>query len=356
MRALARSKNHKYSFFGGHNDFQGIKAFTGDQNVSVEKINFTGNEKTGKMAISGYEPAVSSEFDATIIIGNPNIHATWSAQKLAHSNGLKVAYWAHGWIRKESWLKSHIRNYYFNKADRVLVYSSRAIDIAKSTGFDENNISVIYNSLDWDLQSTYYEKMRGIPRDDLRQDLEIPPAAVVLLTISRVTAACRYDWLLDAAHMIGTGGRPLCVVMIGDGPELSTLKERIKELDIDVRLVGALYDEARIAAYVMAADAVVSPGKVGLTAMHALAYGTPVITHGDLDLQMPEIEAIEEGKSGSLFKYGSINDLAGSISKVISWKKSREQIRESCRDSLIGRFTPTDQCKLIDAAVDRMLR
>ena len=41
----------------------------------------------------------------------------------------------------------------------------------------------------------------------------------------------------------------------------------------------------------------VSPGNVGLTAIHSLTYGTPVLTHDNFNFQMPEAEAIEENIS-----------------------------------------------------------
>ena len=47
-----------------------------------------------------------------------------------------------------------------------------------------------------------------------------------------------------------------------------------------------------------------------ILAIHALAYGTPVITHDDLDRQMPEVEVISEGLTGAFFKHGDVADLA----------------------------------------------
>lgn len=355
MRAMASSNRHSYHFFGGHNDFQGIKAFRGDDQVPVTPITFTGDEKTGHMVMADYGAALTRDFDATIIIGHLKVRATWAAEKMAHRNGLKVAYWAHGWLRKEIWPKAKLRNHYFGKADRVLVYSTRAVGIAAATGFDPERISVVYNSLDWETQSRQFHAIEGLPQQALRAELGLPTEAAILLTISRVTDICRYDWLIEAARQINTGGRPLCIVMIGAGPALEGLKEKAVAAGIDLRSTGALYDEERIARHVMAADVVVSPGKVGLTAMHALAYGTPVVTHGALDLQMPEIEAVEEGRSGALFPHGSIPGLAAAIDRVLAFGGDLASRRQACRAALEGRFTPQDQCRLIDDAVDRML-
>ena len=42
----------------------------------------------------------------------------------------------------------------------------------------------------------------------------------------------------------------------------------------------------------------VSPGNVGLTAIHSLSYGTPVLTHNNFNNQMPEVESIQPGFNG----------------------------------------------------------
>ena len=44
-------------------------------------------------------------------------------------------------------------------------------------------------------------------------------------------------------------------------------------------------------------DITVSPDKVGLTAIHSMAYGRPVITHDNMDRQGPEVEAVIPGRT-----------------------------------------------------------
>ncbi len=67
-------------------------------------------------------------------------------------------------------------------------------------------------------------------------------------------------------------------------------------------LYGACYDEEIIGELIFNAQLCVSPGNVGLTAMHSLVYGTPVITHNNFSNQSPEFEAIIDGKTGSFSK------------------------------------------------------
>lgn len=355
MRALAQSKKYEYHFFGCLDDYAGIKAFKGDEMVHIHPIQFIHNS-SGKMDIEGYEEAVSSKFDAAIIIGNPNMRGTWKAQQLARKNGLATAYWAHGWLKKEIFIKAKIRNYYFNKVDKVLTYGARAKEIAASTGFNIDKIQVIWNSLDYEAQTRLFNIYKDLSRLELRQMINMPVDKPILLTISRVTDLCHYEWLIEAvAHLKNTNKTEFEIWMIGDGPALDNLKTLANQLNVNLHVKGSLYDENEIAKHIMAADMVVSPGKLGLTGMHALAYGTPVVTHNDFDLQMPEVEAVIENESGVFFKYNDPMDLADKLLNFYAEISDYSRVRERCRTSLLGRFTPEDQVRLIDEAMDMIL-
>jgi glycosyltransferase involved in cell wall biosynthesis len=355
LRALAQSNRHEYRFFAGKDDFQGIKAFRGDNVVTVEPITFRFSESRGTTDIADFDQAVSPPFDATIILGNPNMMGAWLAVWRARRNGLKTAFWAHGWTRKEGYLKSKIRNFFFSRADHVLSYGTRAIKLAARTGFDPTKISVIWNSLDWDAQSALFRQYSGVASDALRTNIGMPRGVPMIGTISRVTAICHYEWLIDAVAGLRQNGTMAEVWMIGDGPVLEKLAAQAKEKGVPLHTLGAIYDEASLAQHIMAVDCIASPGKVGLTAMHALAYGTPVVSHSDFDRQMPEVEAILEGKSGAFFEYGSVLGLQTALAQVFAYQGDLDARRSDCRASLEGRFTPQDQVRLIDDAMDRLI-
>jgi glycosyltransferase involved in cell wall biosynthesis len=183
----------------------------------------------------------------------------------------------------------------------------------------------------------------------------MPCGVPIIGTISRLTEVCHYDWLIDAVEGLRQKGLMAEVWMIGDGPMLPKLKAQAESLGVPLHMRGAIYDETSLAQQIMAVDCIASPGKVGLTAMHALAYGTPVVTHSDLDRQMPEVEAITEGKSGAFFEYGSVLSLQNALAQVLAFQGDLNARRSDCRASLEGRFTPQDQVRLIDDAMDRLI-
>ena len=100
------------------------------------------------------------------------------------------------------------------------------------------------------------------------------------------------------------------------------------------------------------ADLCVAPGNIGLTAMHAMMFGCPCISHDDFCWQMPEFEAIREGKTGCFFKRDDINSLASTISKWLKEKENkRQEVREACFKEIDENWNPHKQIKIIKSVI-----
>lgn len=353
LKALQSSKKHQYRFFGGLRDVAGIKVFSGDDDVKVHPITFRAEKGASRLSIADYEK-VYQDCDAIILIGNPNILATWSIALQARRKGIKVLFWAHGWLKPEGLFKSCIRNIYFRLPDRVLVYGDRAVELAALSGFPRERIRVIYNSLDFPKQNRVFGKYQKKTLKELRQELGLDSSRPVLLALSRLTDICHYELFVEAVAY-----NPLCkkrpqLIFIGDGPSRQSLEKLAAGLGVDAAFLGAVYDEEMLGRFIMASDAIVSPGKVGLTAMHALAFGTPVITHGNLNAQMPEVEAIEPGKSGEYFNYGDPEALMSAIIRILDSKQEIYKRRNACREIILRKYNPVIQAQLIDEAVNEL--
>jgi len=122
----------------------------------------------------------------------------------------------------------------------------------------------------------------------------------------------KIDLLIDALDLLNVNGIKCNLVIIGKDEEDTKIEKHIDKNQYKGRiwLYGACYDEEIIGELIFNAQLCVSPGNVGLTAMHSLVYGTPVITHNNFSNQGPEFEAIIDGKTGSFFKEDSAEDLA----------------------------------------------
>jgi glycosyltransferase involved in cell wall biosynthesis len=347
--SLSMSKDYDFTFFydpGGINAT--IAGGVSRQAHHTLKVRRVGPFfwQAGSIGLAG-----KSAFDGFIFLGNPLILSTWIAVVLARLRGKKTFLWTHGWLRRETGAKRTVRRAFYRLADGLMVYGTRARQIGISDGFAADRIHVVFNSLDYAAQKRARDNALAALhlKEAAGKDLpEIP----FFLSVSRLVRGVGLDLAIEALAALPGD---VALVLVGDGPERGRLEEQARALAVDVRFFGAVYDEERLAALFVSTRAVVSPGKVGLLAMHALAYGAPVITHDDLDWQMPEVEAIEPGVTGAFFRRGDVTDLAQAMTRFLEIPAEGSQ-REACRTAAIARieseFTPEAQVARITAALD----
>ena len=122
----------------------------------------------------------------------------------------------------------------------------------------------------------------------------------------------------------------------------------MKDLSKQIWFYGSTYDEKELSGLLYNADLCVAPGNIGLTAMHAMVYGCPCISHNDFTRQMPEFEAIKEGVTGSFFQYGDTDNLASCINNWFSLHiNDREVIRKNCYKEIEEHWNPHVQFDII---------
>jgi len=109
-----------------------------------------------------------------------------------------------------------------------------------------------------------------------------------------------------------------------------------------------LFEEERLGELIYNADVCVSPGNVGLTAIHCLTYGTPVITNDNFTNQGPEFEVIRENVTGAFFKENSVEDLCRKIKAWTSLSsENRESTRKQCQTIIAEHYTPQYQVNVL---------
>ena len=124
------------------------------------------------------------------------------------------------------------------------------------------------------------------------------------------------------------------------------MEKRIEDLGIkeQVWFHGACYNEFRNAELLYNADLCVSPGNIGLTAIHSLMFGCPAITNDDFNHQMPEFETIKEGVTGTFFKAYESESLASSIRTWFSHHlDDRDEVRNACYHEIDTKWNPHNQ-------------
>lgn len=352
LRELSAHGRHDYHFVADtHDRRHGIATLdlSGDRRFRVAPVRYLSGSLMWQHGL--LRLATLEDFDAYIFLGNAEWPATWLAAAAARLRGRKVYFWTHGWTAEDRGLRRIARLLFYRLAHGLLLYGQHACAIGARLGYPQPRMHVIYNSLDFDEQTQLLADIDEASRRATRRQLFADPHAPVVLAAARLTAVKRFDLLIEAAAELARGGHPVNCVLIGDGPERGRLEALASRLGVAAHFFGACYDERQLARLFATANVTVSPGNVGLTCMHSLGYGVPVITHDDPGNQGPEWEAIVPGQTGDFFRRDCARSLAAAIRK---WTRSEwvtEAERERYRRSIELRYHPRAQRLLIEQAL-----
>lgn len=288
-------------------------------------------------------------FDAYLVTGDAWCVSTWFFLIYARIMRKSVYIWTHGLLGKESGIKRKLNLLLLRFATSVFLYGDRAKQLLLNENFNPNKLFVVHNSLDYNQQ--LFIRSRGIVSDIFRT--HFGNEEKVLVFIGRLTKVKRLDILLDALSVLKRQGIIYNLVLVGSGGEQELLKTYSIKLNLEkqVWFYGECYQELQNAKLIYNADICVSPGNVGLTAIHSMVFGTPVISNDDFDSQMPESEAIIPGKTGAFFAKGNPLSLAEVINKWFVEHRDRDVVRRDCYTEIDNNWTPSFQFNVIKSVI-----
>ena len=295
------------------------------------------------------------KYDSVIFLGDAFFLSTWLAAIVSRFQGTKVLYWSHGLYGRESTLRKLYRTTFYRLANAgILVYSNHARNLLVQSGFAAEKIYTVFNSLDHEQQLEFRARLDASTRTEVRTKLFAKsPNLPIAVFIGRLTVEKKLSLLVNLLEQNHANGNRFNLLFIGGGEYEAKLKESIPDkLSSYVHFFGPCYEEEEIAKMLNAADLCVSPGNIGLTAIHSLVYGTPVVTHGDAKWQGPEFEAIEPGSTGSFFDRGDLDSLSQAVNQWLFQNDlERDTTRVRCYQRIDGFFTPKNQLRIFEAAL-----
>ncbi len=292
------------------------------------------------------------EYVNFLMVGEPICLSSWwiLLQRRIFFRKKRIYLWSHGWYGREGFLKKWLKRIYFGLADHVFTYGDYAKSIAMEQGFNAERITPIHNSLDYNDQiklrnqlttSSIYRKYFGNSNP-------------TLIFIGRLTKSKKLSMILSALKILDEKGFQCNLVLIGGGEDADNLNKMVGKLGLspNVWFYGPCYNESTNAELIYNADLCVSPGNVGLTAIHSMTFGIPVITHSCFPNQGPEFEAIKPGLTGDFFEQGSVESLADAIYNWFATHPDRELVRKACYSEIDNNWTPEYQIKVLKSIID----
>ncbi len=264
--------------------------------------------------------------------------------------GKKVYGWGHGFKEHPKQLRI-LEKLYKSSVDVFFTYGESGKRKMQELGWKEEQLSIIYNSLNGGVDPTANESLvSNIYRDHFQN--EFP----VLIFIGRLIHNKRIDWLLSTIADLCLKGLDFNLMIIGNGVAYYELKRQAEELAITDRVwfYGECYEEEELKELLYNADLCVSPGEVGLTALHTMSYGVPVISHNNFYKQGPEYELIIPEETGMLYRYGDYNDLLEKISYWFTHNYDRKRVRGNCYDLINDKWNSNYQIQLLKQYIRRV--
>lgn len=270
---------------------------------------------------------VFKNYDYFVLSGEPFCISYWVILLLAKLLGKKTVTWTHGFYGREGGVKKVVKKAFFKLFTKIMVYSDYSIGLMKKEGIDEKKMYCIANALDTDSQLVVRQNLKKTDIFSSHFGNDDP----VVFYIGRIQKIKRLDLLVESFKNLKEDGLKCNLVIVGKDDENVGLPKIINELEIEnsVWLYGPCYDEATIGEMFYNSAVCVSPGNVGLTSIHALTYGCPVVTHDNFPYQMPEFEAITPDETGSFFKMDDVDDMA---EKIRFWLEKTPEDREKTRE------------------------
>lgn len=248
--------------------------------------------------------------DVVIVCGDVHqLSSLWISFK-AKCCGVKVVWWGHHKTASSSKYGVKIRLTLARLiSDVMLTYTKTGVGYLLGEGFKETRVFATGNTIN---QIPIKE---AIAQYDGKDPFG---GRVGFLCCSVLREKVRLDLAIRALAEDKLSGALLAV--IGDGPAKDGCVMLAKELGVEDRIiwVGATRDQKVMAPWFLNAKAFVYPGSVGLSILHAMSYGLPVIAHDNAEHQMPEYEVMENGKTGLVFSEGDVKSLADKMSLIVA--------------------------------------
>lgn len=212
------------------------------------------------------------------------------------------------------------------RAPLVLSTSRYCIDrIRHHYGVPAQRLALVPEGIDLELWQSSTDPAAVADLDACREPFTV-------LCVARQYPRKRIVDLIDAFATVSACEPRARLVVIGDGPEHTTLSQRVRTLGLDgsVRLLGALPDDAEVRAWYGRASVFCLPSEqegFGIVFLEAMASGLPVVS--TTAAAIPEV--VPDGEVGLLVPPRDPAALAEALLRLLQDPALRARLRDAGR-------------------------
>lgn len=195
------------------------------------------------------------------------------------------------------------RRLFSNLVDAHINYLDEAVAMHASYGVPAEKVFVTANSPDTDALLATANQLKDVQANPYR-----------LLHIGRLVKWKQVDVLIEAAVALHAKYPQTELSIVGDGPELETLKTQAAGYDF-IQFHGGIYDPTELGKITCESGIYVLAGMGGLSINEAMCFSKPVVCSV---ADGTEKRLVREGFNGHFFESGSVASLTSVIEKLFA--------------------------------------
>ena len=278
--------------------------------------------------------------DALLAISNISQWTELFALVLCKLLRIRFVWWTHGYPYNQSAnytlmekIKQRIRTYSLHFGDAIIVFSKHGKEYLVEQNIRKNKIFIANNTLDTNklynakksVLSKYTEKI-------ICKELDVPKNSYIILFIGRLKKTKRLENAIGAINILQDKYTNILFVIIGGGEELERYKDyKNSSHNPHIRFVGEVFDEEQIAKWCHISKLFLHPGAIGLSIVHAMIFGLPVITEEGIGNygHGPEIQYLRNGYNGFMVPPNNVKKMAEIIEQLLINEKKREELSKN---------------------------
>lgn len=219
-------------------------------------------------------------------------------------------------------------------ADKIIVLSeSKRKEISEFYSHNEEEISVLPAGVD----TNYYSPISQAEKEELRIEYDLPVDSKVFLYVGRLSKEKNVEEVIEAFSV--SNNATSLLIIVGDGPSLSTLKQMVMDLGIEKKVIFTGYVKNPIDYYHLS-DCFILLSKYegfGQVILEAMAVGLPVIAYRS---NYPErIVAADEIINHSVT--GFLVNESSEVSNIIKEVDKYDLIEmgKKCRNTVVNNYS-----------------
>lgn len=258
-------------------------------------------------------------YDIYFFTGNPRVVSTVIFATLLLILGRRVVIWGQLHTAGSHPFLERLRLGWWRRFKYLLMYNDHEVQLLRASGFSLHTLLGINNGLD---QNSILGEKSLWPAKRLHRWREHSnvDSKLVLLSCARMEKKNSFELMINALPIIRAKHPTVLWVLIGDGSERQALQWLAHEKGVSENILwlGSMHAEEELCPWFLTAAALIHPGAIGLSLLHAFGYGLPVVTHMDASGHMPEFSTMPASNYRYCFTPGDIEDLATKILALLA--------------------------------------